>query len=205
MDPRPFRNAPDRQILAFCVVGYPHRATMILQAKTLLKYVPSASAYIPAAVPTYAPTSAKSSKPPPVRIPWENWGASGTRWIPECCDRDWLCGCHGSRFVTLIPAAADGHHRTLQHRIKIMDFNPYEVSRYQECSTPWTSSKRVADKTVIPAGGLWKNDIVSTLPFTEVTLEVPCSISGAMMDESHVIGVKTNGDGELIALEILTL
>lgn len=165
---RPFGNSLENQIVAFCFTGHPHRATMVVQAKTLLHY---------------AQRSGTS-------VAWADWGERSTRWISECCDRDWLCGTHGSRFVTLVPSP--NGERPLHHRIQMLDFNPYEVRRFPAYNTPWSSTRILADKTVIPAGGLWKHEVAGRLPCREVTLMKPAILSGIMIDECGIIGVRVS-------------
>lgn len=178
---RPFRNNLEHQILAFCFTGHPHRASMILQAKTLLEYA----------------SRARGST-----VAWDEWGEDATRWITECCSRDWLCGTHGMRFVTLVPSPLG--ERPLHHRIQVLDFNPFEVRRFPESRTEWSTTRVIVDKTVIPAGGLWKRDVAGRLPYREVTLLQPTILSGVMIDECGIIGVQCTGSGST-SLMVVTL
>ncbi|KZV92671.1 hypothetical protein EXIGLDRAFT_718121 [Exidia glandulosa HHB12029] len=182
---RPFGNSLENQILAFCFTGHPHRATMIVQAKTLLRY------------------AARATRATGVTVAWSDWGERATRWITECCDRDWLCGTHGSRFVTLVPSP--NGERPLHHRVQMLDFNPFDVRRFPAYQTPWSSTRIVDEKTVVPAGGLWKHEVAGRLPYREVTLLQPAILSGVMIDECGIVGVRADGASPVASLEIMTL
>ncbi|EJD51154.1 hypothetical protein AURDEDRAFT_121054 [Auricularia subglabra TFB-10046 SS5] len=164
---RAFRNSRENHILAFCFTGHPHRATLVVQAKTLLHY-------------------AAGDKR---TVPWAVWGnACTTRWITECCDRDWLCGTHGTRFATLVPSPHG--ERPVHHCVRVLDFNPFEVRRWPEYQTPWSSTRVVLGEAILPPGGLWKESVSGSLPYREVTLREPMALSGVMIDECGIVCVK---------------
>jgi hypothetical protein len=152
-----------------------------------------------------------------IDIPWEHWGPKSTRWFEDLPYPHWVCYVHGSRFVTAVALEdedEDEDDMVLGHvnendavgaedpwRIRVLDFNPFTPSSSppptppsEDGETPLPSPRNrkiyVKHQTTISHEGVFEEDIVSSLPYTDV-ISKECYKDGdngcLMMDGERVV------------------
>ena len=138
-------------------------------------------------------TFLKSSFPHPSQtpIPWEAWGPQNTRWV-QSEDGHSL---HGQRAVDAISCELLGEHESgsegeagKKWRLRVRDFNPNAVRRSAQgqMEKGW-KCRAVTSPTIIFKEGAYENDIISSLPYTEVISEETFCTDVALMDGSRLL------------------
>jgi len=130
-------------------------------------------------------------------LEWKKWGPQCTRWIAQDGDNlNWDPSSAGGRLVTITPgwpaeAPPEGLDiTTLPQVIQLYDFRPEIIRRYMN-EEMGPNEELVVGETVVHKSGIFLEDVISSLPYHVVTSgELPFRVSGAMLDEGHIIGTQ---------------
>ncbi|KAJ2935576.1 hypothetical protein H1R20_g1518, partial [Candolleomyces eurysporus] len=131
-------------------------------------------------------------------VQWDNWGPSKTRWIsgrplvplslfdsrPENL---WTRYLSGQRVLTL-PTEGPG--------IEVLDFD-FDPNSPPVNIDPSLQQEICIDPTVIPAGNVFQNDVVSSLPYIKTTRRgvLKEDFAGFAIDEERIIAISIEGSG----------
>ncbi|KIK64098.1 hypothetical protein GYMLUDRAFT_40341 [Collybiopsis luxurians FD-317 M1] len=148
-------------------------------------------------------------------IPWSEWappitfcidlgGSIPSRWITTTC---------GQRFVVL-PGAVDAEEdldqldddgRRKPCPIVVFDFNPYNVRKAERELEEDPQVKKVVNrgKKIMDAQEMFAEEIVSFLPYVVTATRESYRLDGVLMDESNVLGLRTDVDGRIKYVEVL--
>lgn len=133
---------------------------------------------------------------PPVS--YQIWRAI-CRTIPDRRPHKWIESVHGYRMAQLVYDKSPfvGH-------LQVMDFNPLFIKRpplFPEDNHPLVQKsvqrRIMTDINIIPADGFFTEDLVSSLPYYEVTTVATFSLAGLLLDDERVIGLKVCHPGLL--------
>ncbi|KAI0258270.1 hypothetical protein BC834DRAFT_99745 [Gloeopeniophorella convolvens] len=134
---------------------------------------------------------------------WEAWGPPATRWT------DWQLGqapcrpggTRGALFSLLMEVGSG-------MPIVIRDFHPHRVRRAlsRSRSPGWngTRCKVVTEPSKIHRGSEFVEDIVSSLPYYEVTSEKRYGYHEVLVDDERVVGITRGDDEGTIDIHIMT-
>ncbi|KAJ2935575.1 hypothetical protein H1R20_g1519, partial [Candolleomyces eurysporus] len=132
-------------------------------------------------------------------VQWDKWGPSKTRWIPgrplvplslfdskpenlwTRCQCMWL---NGQRVLTL-PTEGPG--------IEVLDFD-FDPNSPPVNMDPSLQQEICIDPTVIPAGNVFQNDVVSSLPYIKTTRRgvLKEDFAGFAIDEERIIAISSS-------------
>ena len=111
---RPFRNNAEDAIIMFRLRTNTRRFTFFAHRRALLDHIPAAHRACAPFCSTPEPA------PETMRVPWEAWGPSATRWFEGCpTTMRWTMMTDGQRAVTMEDDASTP--------IIVRGFNPYAV------------------------------------------------------------------------------
>ncbi|KAH9950441.1 hypothetical protein B0H21DRAFT_535054, partial [Amylocystis lapponica] len=112
---------------------------------------------------------------------WEAWGPQGTRMMsaPQGHSNVWVCYVWGMKYVSSKRAR---RRKTIQ----IFDFNQVSCKRLAEEENLAAGEEFVGERTVIHAGMLFENDVVTSLPYRLWTLSPPAG--GEKKFEAVLVG-----------------
>ncbi|KAA1474117.1 hypothetical protein DENSPDRAFT_313633 [Dentipellis sp. KUC8613] len=179
-------------------VGHMHMFSFITHRSTLLSHVPlseRSTPFVSSSPPLSVPGGDAIDENEPVLsvFNWADWGPRATRWFD--CDRistRWITTTAGQRYV----CAADPDQG--EAPIVLRDFNPYNVWRQRQREERGEDTGRmriVESSSVITSSGLFKRDLESALPYTEVESERPYMYDGVLIDEERMLGLRIQPDG----------
>ncbi|KAL0569018.1 hypothetical protein V5O48_012953 [Marasmius crinis-equi] len=101
--------------------------------------------------------------------------------------------------------------------LRVKNFNPYVISRMMNETNIMEGENRVVKKdngltyrvvtksSVTKCEGVFKEDVVSSLPYVEVTSSGRFDASDAMLDENRLLLIKRGWRGKLKSVEVLTM
>lgn len=103
-------------------------------------------------------------------------------------------------------AAGEAHEgpRDQRRLLRIRDFNPYSLAQSAAEATEgnskgkgknknrWRASRLVTEPSTTPVHGVFKQDIVSWLPYTEVVSEESFEVTDVMMDDCRLLLLKVS-------------
>ena len=205
---RPFRDKVEDAIIMFSVLtedlqihpGQPNFVetrsfAFVVHRRALLDHIPAAHR---ACAPF---CSIPASEPPPeaVRLPWEAWGTSATRWFEgNPAPMRWITTTAGQRAVMTKDGASTP--------IIVRDFNTYAVrsartraaaSGHLQQHCDWSEELPngnhmvlKVDDNVIAAGSVFKDDVRSSLPYVEIVTRADYRYGGILIDEERILGLK---------------
>ena len=203
---RPFRDKAEDAVTLFRVLtenikirpGQPNLFetrpfTFIVHRRALFDHIPAAHrACAPfCSIPEPAPVA--------VKVPWEAWGASATRWFEvDPASMCWITTTAGQRAVTMEDGASTS--------IIVRDFNPYAVrsararaaaSGHLQQHCDWREElpngnqmTLKVDDNVIAAGSVFEDDVRSSLPYVEIVTRADYGYKGVLIDEERILGLK---------------
>lgn len=134
-------------------------------------------------------------------VPYQIWRAI-CRTIPDRRPHKWIESVHGHRIAQLVYDKSPfvGH-------LQVMDFNPLFIKRpplFPEDNHPLVQQsvrrRIMTDINVIPADGFFTEDLVSSLPYYEVTTVATFPLAGLLLDDERVIGLKVCQSKLLLSL-----
>ena len=125
-------------------------------------------------------------------IPWEWWGAASCRFTLDRRPPSLLNDTYGHRIARLIhegnPYAA---------HLRVQDYNPLSLRHpilLEDDHNPTLEQhvcrKIVTDPSILEADGFFQVDVVTRLPYYEVTTLAPFTLTGVMLDDERVVGMK---------------
>ncbi|KAH9841153.1 uncharacterized protein C8Q71DRAFT_702214 [Rhodofomes roseus] len=120
---------------------------------------------------------------------WKAWGPENTRFLEHNVNFQWLRYVHGTRvvlppFFTTWPV--------LESTVCVLDFNVHP-KRIEHTVLPEGSSNRyqlVTDPSRVPAGTVFQEDVITSLPYSATTRSGKFQYSGFMIDDERIIGMK---------------
>ncbi|TFY60917.1 hypothetical protein EVJ58_g4844 [Rhodofomes roseus] len=120
---------------------------------------------------------------------WKSWGPENTRFLEHNVNFQWLRYVHGTRvvlppFFTTWPV--------LESTVCVLDFNVHP-KRIEHTVLPEGSSNRyqlVTDPSRVPAGTVFQEDVITSLPYSATTRSGKFQYSGFMIDDERIIGMK---------------
>ncbi|KAJ2924480.1 hypothetical protein H1R20_g12609, partial [Candolleomyces eurysporus] len=131
-------------------------------------------------------------------VQWNNWGPSKTRWIPgrplipqslfdsrpENLWTRYLCG----QRVLALPSESPG--------IEVLDFD-FDPTSPPVNLDPGLQQDICIDSTVIPAGNVFSDDVISSLPYIKSTWRGALNedFAGFAIDEERIIAISVEGSG----------
>jgi len=161
--------------------GHPIKSTLLIHSRVFFELDPCVSA------------SSEESQP----RPWDAWGPQNTRWYPT----DWSGWRYASYGLKVIDTAGQGSDldsddvaEVSDRRLRLRDFNPYalatSISDDDEALEAWQKGRVVTESSWIPAGGFFKSNVESHLPYREVMTEELFDLTEVIMDENHIVLLK---------------
>ncbi|PVF99238.1 hypothetical protein CPB86DRAFT_872718 [Serendipita vermifera] len=174
-----------------------------------------------------APSQEKLGDPLPE--PWESYPTMPTApWGPNIAFAEWraIARCLISPLMNSINTKwryqVFGHrlvqlvHTTTprEGKIRVLDFNPLFVQRpplfpedYHPVVQGTVTRKIVTEVGTIPKGEIWSEDILSSLPYYEVTTKEMFPLAGVMVDDERIIGLRTGSPGnpDIVALDVFVI
>ncbi|KAJ3508251.1 hypothetical protein NLJ89_g5860 [Agrocybe chaxingu] len=108
----------------------------------------------------------------PSDVQWSTWGEHGSLLIGPRPSFQWLRYAHGPRVV-----------------LKSDDGNAIEVLDFSDANLQRAASSRQHDPTVVPAGDVVLNEIVTRLPHRRMVREVEKDFFAYMIDEERIVGL----------------
>ncbi|RXW16159.1 hypothetical protein EST38_g9699 [Candolleomyces aberdarensis] len=140
-------------------------------------------------------------------VQWDNWGPSKTRWIPgrplvplslfdSRPENLWTRHLHGQRVLAL-PTEGPG--------IEVLDFD-FDPDSPPLKPDPSLQQDICIEPTVIPAGNVFPDDVVSTLPYIKTTRRgvLDEDFAGFAIDEERIIAISVEGTGSNRRISKLT-
>lgn len=216
---KPFTTSPDNRIFVIsvlygCIEGehviFPARSAIFLHSRTILRYTSMRQQFTQPSLPGL-PLNETSHTP--LVVNWKDWGPMDTRFIQHGAQFSWLRYVllsppnqvayglqilryiHGQRVIcpTVISFSSN------QHEITILDFNQCALRAHlfecligeddQELGSTISNSLEI-EPTRIPPNDIFKEEILTYLPYYTVTREVLNLYSGFMIDEERLVGLK---------------
>ena len=199
---RPFRDKAEDAIIIFHMC-YEHSPELWSQTQssswfTLVVQRRALFAHIPAVHRACMPfCSAPEPTPPLVHVPWSAWGPSAKRWfLSNATSTSWITTTAGQRMVTL--------EDRIPSPIIVRDFNPYVVRATRALATasgqsPGGNWRKLPNEnrtilkvegSVLPARTIFKEDVLSFLPYVEIVTQREYHYEGVMIDEERILGLK---------------
>jgi hypothetical protein len=136
-------------------------------------------------------------------VPWEAWGPPNTRWFQ--LDRQAFCRphrqtLHGQRAADTVPCEVLGECESgnnnvrKEQRLRVRDFNPNAVRRSAlgQMEKGWKCQAVTAPSTTFTEGA-YEENIISSLPYTEVISEETFHTSGVMIGGSQLLLPRVSG------------
>ncbi|KZW00932.1 hypothetical protein EXIGLDRAFT_720010 [Exidia glandulosa HHB12029] len=148
----------------------------------------------------FAPGPALYSRGVPT-LQWSAWGPEHTRVLADPHQPQWLRYVHGARFVR----GGDVPHESgvgTRNGFVVLDFD-VDFSEHKPGFAQYLQKKLVKEESVIPAGDLFANDVVSSLPYRESPRCVAESYSGYMVDEERILGLVTDTNANLSRIDAM--
>jgi hypothetical protein len=212
---RPFRDKAEDAIILFhilieAVLQEPHffqehSFTFIVHRSALLAHTPDAHRACP---PFFS-----SPELAPSQVPWAAWGITETRWFNgNSASMDWITTMAGQRSVTM----EDGTSMP----ITVRDFNPYAVRVARALATASGQRKQgnwskqlpngnrmtlQAEDSVISAGSVFKEDLRSSLPYTEIVTQAEYRYVGVLIDDERILGMKVRSLRIYVVIHVLVV
>ncbi|RXW16163.1 hypothetical protein EST38_g9696 [Candolleomyces aberdarensis] len=130
----------------------------------------------------------------PITAQWNDWGPSKTRWIPQPPipsslldsrpEKLWTRHLHGQRVLAL-PTESPG--------IEVLDFE-FDPDSPPVNQDPSLQQDICIGPTVIPAGNVFRDDLVSTLPYIKTTRRgvLDEDFAGFAIDEERIIAISSS-------------
>ncbi|KAF8815658.1 hypothetical protein BYT27DRAFT_7238326 [Phlegmacium glaucopus] len=137
----------------------------------------------------------------PIPIPWSSWGPPITRWLSaDTMSTRWITTTAGQRAVLC-------HSQDGVCQYVVLDFNPENVRRVEKMleSLPLGAQSRLQsfrNLGGVETEGIFKESIVSELPFVGCTSGGVHGWNGALMDEERVLGLMVDADGHISAISV---
>jgi len=161
------------------------RYCFFLHNRTLLSYIPS-----------------KAPSGSAVTVPWKEWGPKHTRFFAHHTPYQWLRYVQGQRVVTP-PYSHEG-----RRMIQVFDFNVHASRTHAEYdyADGLIYNELINCPSHIPRGNIFKDSVMTYLPYHAVSREDPQSYSGFMIDEERIIGLKSDAfaDGDTDDIDVFT-
>jgi hypothetical protein len=110
-------------------------------------------------------------------VPWEAWGPQNTRWFQKYDGQACHKALHGQRTAEAVPCEVLGEYESgdnnmrKERRLRVRDFNPNAVRRSAlgQMEKGWKCRAVTAPSTTSTEA--YKENIISSLPYTEVISE----------------------------------
>lgn len=127
-------------------------------------------------------------------IPFSVWRSISRCMVPKRSPQRWLSCVHGFRFAQILNITSPwaGH-------IQLMDFNPLFVRNpplfpedYHPAIQKAVHRTIITDATVIPADEIFEEDVVSNLPYYQVTTVDTFPLAGVLLDDERIIGLRVS-------------
>lgn len=139
-------------------------------------------------------------------VAWDDWGVLKSRWGVGPCPPRWVCYVHGTRYVSMCDRPSGAHSPVA---VSLYDFNVMNAARAIPPPNPDTSTElpkdgnsveglsgyvkeahNVWDPTVIFLPDIFKNPIITMLPYRIVETEKIFDWDSVMIDNERIIGLK---------------
>ncbi|RXW16160.1 hypothetical protein EST38_g9693 [Candolleomyces aberdarensis] len=142
----------------------------------------------------------------PITAQWDDWGPSKTRWIPRPHipsslfdsrpENLWTRYLRGQRVLAL-PTEGPG--------IEVLDFD-FDLNSPPVNLDPSLQQDICTGPTVIPAGNVFRDDVVSSLPYIKTTRRgvLDEDFAGFAIDEERIIAISVEGTGSNRRISKLT-
>jgi hypothetical protein len=198
---RPFRDKAEDAIIIFNLWMSFYDYESVKELLTLIVHRQALFAHIPAAYRACAPFCSipVPEPPPPVQVPWSEWGPFTTRWfvLHTFQSMRWKTTTAGQRAVTL--------EDTIPTSIIVRDFNPYAVRAARALASASEQSQQgdwikqlpngnqmtlKEDDSVLIAGSIFKEAMRSSLPYVEIVTQDVYDYDGVMVDDQRILGFK---------------
>jgi len=115
--------------------------------------------------------------------------------------------------------ASEAHEgpRDQRRLLRIRDFNPYSLAQSAAEATEgsgkgkgknksrWRTPRLVTGPSTTPVHGVFKEDIISWLPYTEVVSEESFEVTDVMMDDCRLLLLKRGHMGKLKRVDVLMM
>ncbi|KAF8879650.1 hypothetical protein CPB84DRAFT_1817387 [Gymnopilus junonius] len=109
--------------------------------------------------------------------------------------------------------------RSRRRYLRLRDFNPYSFERAVDLSdkrnvkgkgksertTLWRRPRLVVEPSTTDVKGVFKNDIVSSLPYMEIISEEAFEVTDVMMDDCRLLLLKRGESGKLKQVDVLMM
>lgn len=129
---------------------------------------------------------------------WEEWGPRNTCWFQERYVPAWMRYVHGSKFVRAMHTGWPN----MRCRLQVLDFSVHPLRPGDNDSTDEIAAaaepdipchhRYVAGPTRTQDPFVFEKDVVSYLPYREVTTKAEFPYSGFMIDDQRVIGLSVS-------------
>ncbi|KDQ54170.1 hypothetical protein JAAARDRAFT_209603 [Jaapia argillacea MUCL 33604] len=129
-------------------------------------------------------------------VRWKDWGPSSTRWFRRL-QQSPSHQMHGYRVIALnriwdfnpLDVARDMHRSNMRSTSDdaTLNANSQSTAEVWPTTKPGQRSWIRAEPTTIKAGGIFQDDIISTLPYRETWFEKPLNVEGVWLSD-RVIG-----------------
>jgi hypothetical protein len=136
-------------------------------------------------------------------VPWEAWGPQNTRWFQvdrQAIYRPHHQTLHGQRAIDAVPCEVLGEYESgnnnvrKEQRLRVRDFNPNAVRRSArgQMEKGWKCRAVTAPSTTFTEVA-YEENIISSLPYTEVISEETFYIADVMIGGSQLLLLKVSG------------
>ncbi|CCM03957.1 uncharacterized protein FIBRA_06111 [Fibroporia radiculosa] len=163
---------------------------------------------------SFIPTDCRSGSSWNYEIrPWYTWGPDHTRLLLEDnISFQWLRYVHGQRVV--LPHLHTDVGKA-ERTLRVLDFNVHP-KRIDDFTNDPTFQERAeelgakyhmrAEPSTVPAGAVFKHDIVTSLPYWESQRMGAFDYSGFMIDDERIIGMKSraHASGDMTDVDVYT-
>jgi hypothetical protein len=126
-------------------------------------------------------------------VPWREWGPPNTRWFRSTFTKELkhaLCGYRALDTVLCEPLGDDDSDGTFgvsaEKKLRVLDFNPNSVRRSAMGQIKGWKCRAVTKPSTTITGGSYDQDIISSLPYTEVVSQATFHSYTVLMDSSRI-------------------
>jgi hypothetical protein len=124
-------------------------------------------------------------------VPWREWGPPNTRWFRSNFTKELkhaLCGYRALDTVLLGDDDSDGTFGvSMEKKLRVLDFNPNSVRRSAIGQIKGWKCRAVTEPSTTITGGSYDQDIISSLPYTEIVSQATFHTFAVLMDSSRIL------------------